>query len=65
MNGAYVSHVDNYEFYSSTLTEMLNNCEIGCWINVIDLMPSEVVLKGKHQEEEHIEIKKILLMGGG
>jgi len=65
MNGAYVSHVGNYEFYSSTLTEMLNNCEIGHQINVIDLMSSEVALKGKHREEEDIGKKKILLMGDG
>jgi len=65
MNGAYVSHVDNYEFYSSTFTEMLNNCEIGHQINVIDLMLSEVALKRKHPEKEHIGKKKILLMADG
>jgi len=53
MNGADVSDVHNHEFCSSTLSEMLHNCEIGHRINVIELMPSEVASKGKHQEEEH------------
>ncbi|ESW20514.1 hypothetical protein PHAVU_006G215700 [Phaseolus vulgaris] len=53
MNGADVSDVQNHEFCSSTLSEMLHNCEIGHRINVIELMPSEVASKGKHQEEEH------------
>lgn len=54
MNGADVSDVQNHEFCSSTLTEMLQNCEVGHRINVIESIPSEVALKGKLQEEEHI-----------
>lgn len=55
LNGADVSEVHNHEFCSSTMTEMLHNCEIGHRINVIEFMPDEVASKGgKHQEEEHM-----------
>lgn len=53
MNGADVSDVHNHEFCSSTLNEMLQKREIGHLINVTEVMLSEVVLKGRHQEQEH------------
>ncbi|RDX61107.1 Potassium channel AKT2/3, partial [Mucuna pruriens] len=53
MNGADVSDVHNHEFSSSTLNEMLQKREIGHLINVNEVMPDEVVLKGQHQEQEH------------
>ncbi|TKY71362.1 Potassium channel AKT2/3 [Spatholobus suberectus] len=53
MNGADVSDVHNHEFSSFTLNEMLQKREVGHLINVNEAMPGEVVLKGRHQEQEH------------
>ncbi|KAK7302414.1 hypothetical protein RJT34_13303 [Clitoria ternatea] len=52
MNGADVSDVHSHEFSSSTLNEILQKRETGHPITVTDDMPSEVVLKGQHQEQE-------------
>lgn len=55
MNGADVAGIRTHEFSASTLSEMLQKLEIGHLITVHEAIPSEVVLRGRDQEEqEHI-----------
>lgn len=55
MNGADVAGIHTHEFSASTLSEMLQKREIGHPITVNEAIPSEVVLRGRHEEEqEHI-----------
>ncbi|KAK7246870.1 hypothetical protein RIF29_41740 [Crotalaria pallida] len=57
MNGADISDIDHsHELSASTLSEMLKKREIGHLINVQEALPSEVVLSGRHQEDnkEHV-----------
>ncbi|KAJ1419981.1 RmlC-like jelly roll fold [Sesbania bispinosa] len=52
MNGADVSDVHTHEFSTSTLNEMLQKREIGHLITVKEVIPGEVALRGRNQEEQ-------------
>lgn len=54
INGADVDGAHTHDFSATTLNEMLQKREIGYRITVHEAMPSEGVLRGGHQEQEHI-----------